>query len=191
MRRVASTQMNERSSRSHSVFSVKLAQKTVKMLENDVQRETARFRCVETSRWVLRTGETSGRTEDASYGPIDPSCVLCRSETHRLQRLNLVRNLSETQALSSKLNLVDLAGSERAGKTGAEGSTLKEGAAINQSLMALGGVINALSGASAFVPYRNSKLTRFLSRRPILKYLRLGFLRIYAWWSVYERLSLV
>ncbi|KAH8087763.1 hypothetical protein JL720_7083 [Aureococcus anophagefferens] len=62
----------------------------------------------------------------------------------------------------NKLNLVDLAGSERASKTGAEGSTLKEGAAINQSLMALGGVINALSEGAPFVPYRNSKLTRLL-----------------------------
>jgi hypothetical protein len=38
-----------------------------------------------------------------------------------------------------------LAGSERASKTGAQGSTLKEGANINLSLMALGNVINALS----------------------------------------------
>jgi hypothetical protein len=40
---------------------------------------------------------------------------------------------------------VDLAGSERAGKTGATGQTLKEGANINLSLMALGNVINMLS----------------------------------------------
>ncbi|EGB09759.1 hypothetical protein AURANDRAFT_24671, partial [Aureococcus anophagefferens] len=104
VRRVASTQMNERSSRSHSVFTVKIQQKTA-VEEDGVRRETA---------------------------------------------------------LASKLNLVDLAGSERASKTGAEGSTLKEGAAINQSLMALGGVINALSEGAPFVPYRNSKLTRLL-----------------------------
>lgn len=35
---------------------------------------------------------------------------------------------------------VDLAGSERAAKTGATGSTLKEGASINASLMTLGKV---------------------------------------------------
>ncbi|CAK9098928.1 Kinesin-related protein 1 (Kinesin family member 1) (Kinesin-3) [Durusdinium trenchii] len=67
----------------------------------------------------------------------------------------------------SKINLVDLAGSERASRTGAEGSTLKEGANINKSLSALGNVINALSSAAngnkkVFIPYRNSKLTRVL-----------------------------
>jgi len=67
----------------------------------------------------------------------------------------------------SKMNLVDLAGSERASRTGAEGSTLKEGANINKSLSALGNVINSLSKLAAgnkkvFIPYRNSKLTRVL-----------------------------
>lgn len=35
-------------------------------------------------------------------------------------------------SLNSKLNLVDLAGSERSKKTGASGSTLKEGSSINK-----------------------------------------------------------
>ena len=43
----------------------------------------------------------------------------------------------------SYLNLVDLAGSERQKSTGATGSTLKEGANINKSLLAL--VCNACS----------------------------------------------
>ena len=45
----------------------------------------------------------------------------------------------------SKFHLIDLAGSERADRTGASGSRLKEGAMINQSLSALGNVINALT----------------------------------------------
>lgn len=44
---------------------------------------------------------------------------------------------------------MDLAGSERAAKTGASGATLKEGANINLSLMALGNVINMLSEGAA------------------------------------------
>ena len=38
------------------------------------------------------------------------------------------------QGLKAKVNLVDLAGSERAVATGAQGQTLKEGAAINKRL---------------------------------------------------------
>jgi hypothetical protein len=92
----------------------------------------------------------------------------------------------------SKFHLIDLAGSERADRTGASGTRLKEGAMINQSLSALGNVINALtkgtkdhdsardrlkstdqtndspkkhtksSSSNKHVPYRSSKLTRLL-----------------------------
>merc|ERR1719160_1170014 len=70
------------------------------------------------------------------------------------------------KALNAKINLVDLAGSERQSKTGAEGATLKEGCAINQSLRALGMVIKELSESigkkGATVPFRASKLTFLL-----------------------------
>ncbi|CAM9767647.1 unnamed protein product [Choristocarpus tenellus] len=76
VRKVACTNMNERSSRSHSCFTIKVEKKTSEDLDGgDVQRETS---------------------------------------------------------LNSKINLVDLAGSERAKKTGATGSTLKEGSSINK-----------------------------------------------------------
>ncbi|KAK9542158.1 hypothetical protein VZT92_000044 [Zoarces viviparus] len=61
-----------------------------------------------------------------------------------------------------KLNLVDLAGSERIGRSGAEGSRLREAQCINKSLSALGDVINALRGRHAHVPFRNSRLTYLL-----------------------------
>jgi hypothetical protein len=107
VRRVAATNMNDQSSRSHSVFTIKIEQKT-----------------------------------DVIMGDV--------------HKISIVK---------AKLNLVDLAGSERAEKTGASGSTLKEGANINMSLMALGNVINALSEAGSkrqHIPYRDSKLTRLL-----------------------------
>ena len=91
MRSVAATQMNARSSRSHSCFTIKVSQR---------------------------------KKEDVGGGQ------------------------ERTTKLNSKLNLVDLAGSERQGKTQASGQQLKEGAAINKSLSALGNVINALSAGN-------------------------------------------
>lgn len=69
----------------------------------------------------------------------------------------------------SRFTFVDLAGSERMKKTGAEGERAREGIKINEGLLALGNVINALAdegrlaeGKKVHVPYRQSKLTRLL-----------------------------
>ncbi|KAL0233491.1 hypothetical protein PCE1_002006 [Barthelona sp. PCE] len=67
--------------------------------------------------------------------------------------------------VSSRLMLCDLAGSERIKVSGATSGVRKqEAAAINQSLSVLGSVVNILSQgrSDAFVPYRDSKLTRLL-----------------------------
>ena len=53
-----------------------------------------------------------------------------------------------------KLNLVDLAGSENIGRSGAENKRAKEAGMINQSLLTLGRVINALVEKSPHIPYR-------------------------------------
>ena len=61
--------------------------------------------------------------------------------------------------------LADLAGSESAGRTNESGNARRrEARTINQSLLALGQVISALSEQkkSDHVPYRDSKLTRLL-----------------------------
>lgn len=73
----------------------------------------------------------------------------------------------EAEIRIGKLSLIDLAGSERAARTGNRGIRMIEGANINRSLLALGNCINMLhensqKGNSAFVPYRDSKLTRLL-----------------------------
>ena len=73
----------------------------------------------------------------------------------------------EAEVVTGKLSLIDLAGSERAAHTKNRGIRLIEGANINRSLLALGNCINALfeansKGIKAFIPYRDSKLTRLL-----------------------------
>ncbi|KAJ8532890.1 hypothetical protein K7X08_015779 [Anisodus acutangulus] len=61
-----------------------------------------------------------------------------------------------------KLNLVDLAGSENILRSGAKEGRAREAGEINKSLLTLGRIINALVDHSGHVPYRDSKLTRFL-----------------------------
>eukprot|EP00466_Bigelowiella_natans_P003548 jgi/Bigna1/57657/fgenesh1_pm.23_\ len=63
---------------------------------------------------------------------------------------------------TGKLHLVDLAGSECIGRSGAKSKRAKEAGKINQSLLTLGRVINALVEQHSYVPYRDSKLTRLL-----------------------------
>mmetsp|Transcript_15336 Transcript_15336/g.28881 ORF Transcript_15336/g.28881 Transcript_15336/m.28881 type:complete len:949 (-) Transcript_15336:145-2991(-) len=74
--------------------------------------------------------------------------------------------VDETASKSSKFHFVDLAGSERIKRTHATGQGVKEGININKGLLILGNVISALASQGkkkdAFVPYRDSKLTRLL-----------------------------
>lgn len=67
----------------------------------------------------------------------------------------------------SKLQLVDLAGSERINITDHEEKITKECIKINKSLFTLRKVINILNdiqttGKTAYIPYRESKLTSLL-----------------------------
>jgi len=74
-----------------------------------------------------------------------------------------VKQATDRIITTSDLYLVDLAGSERVKKTGATADRLKEAKLINQSLLALGNVISALSDPkSTHISYRDSKLTRLL-----------------------------
>jgi Kinesin-like protein len=81
-----------------------------------------------------------------------------------IEKRNRAKDIVETYT-QSKLCLVDLAGSERAATSENRGIRQVEGANINRSLLALGNCINILSDShkkGAFVPYRDSKLTRML-----------------------------
>jgi len=93
------------------------------------------------------------------------------SRAHTIITIEFKQVLQEAKRRVEKLsiiNLVDLAGSEKAGQTGAEGSRLKEGCAINKSLTVLGNCISILAekasgkASKTVVPYRDSNLTRIL-----------------------------
>jgi kinesin family protein 11 len=62
--------------------------------------------------------------------------------------------LGEDLLKIGKLHLVDLAGSENIGRSGAENKRAREAGMINQSLLTLGRVINALVDKAQHVPYR-------------------------------------
>ncbi|XP_009773595.1 kinesin-like protein KIN-1 [Nicotiana sylvestris] len=89
------------------------------------------------------------------------------SRSHCLYIFTVHQELTKDKRTKfGKLILVDLAGSEKVDKTGAEGKILEEAKTINQSLTALGKVINAMTssapGKPTHIPYRDSKLTRIL-----------------------------
>jgi hypothetical protein len=100
---------------------------------------------------------------------------LTSSRSHAVFTIHLSQKIGSDQknrvdiSSNSKFTFVDLAGSERMKKTGAQGERAREGIKINEGLLALGNVINALadderisSNKKVHVPYRQSKLTRLL-----------------------------
>ena len=84
------------------------------------------------------------------------------SRSHSIVLLRITRRDAQC-VLSSKVHLIDLAGSEDNRKTGNIGQRLLESSSINSSLFVLNKVVNALNNKEARIPYRDSKLTRFLS----------------------------
>jgi len=87
------------------------------------------------------------------------------SRSHTVFTIRITQtNHAEGKTTCGVLNLVDLAGSERLRKSEAAGQRMREALAINSSLSALGKVVASLDPSKplAYVPYRDSKLTRLL-----------------------------
>ena len=84
-----------------------------------------------------------------------------RSHTIIITRVD-TENLQTGQVITGFMYLIDLAGSERARSTSVSSHKLREGQNINNSLIALGDVIDALGKKQKHVPYRSSKLTFLL-----------------------------
>lgn len=79
------------------------------------------------------------------------------SRSHAVLKISI-----RAHGAKSSLVFVDLAGSERVSAAQTSGASLKEGAAINKSLLALTSVISKLSKKQSHIPYRDAKLTRIL-----------------------------
>ncbi|KAF4316574.1 hypothetical protein G195_009972 [Phytophthora kernoviae 00238/432] len=136
--------MNERSSRSHAVYTVKIVQKLSTQKSKDTSDRSNNQSAGENRRGKAGFDPNSNGGHGAGETPEVDAVIV------------------------SKLTFVDLAGSERLKKTHAEGERMKEGIQINVGLFALGNVINALgdekrrAASQVHVPYRSSKLTRLL-----------------------------
>ncbi|KAF7729727.1 hypothetical protein EC973_003805 [Apophysomyces ossiformis] len=142
-RATGATDMNEKSSRSHAIFSVTLKQEKF-MSSSPGTPQTSRAASPVPSK--LQSKHRS------------MSAMNVRPDSRQLED-------GEWVITNSKFHFVDLAGSERLKRTAAEGDRRKEGININAGLLALGNVISALgdpSKRSTHIPYRDSKLTRLL-----------------------------
>ncbi|PKC12896.1 kinesin-domain-containing protein, partial [Rhizophagus irregularis] len=136
-RQTGATDMNAKSSRSHAIFSVTLAQQ----------------------KFISSGGSSPSPQPDQKSGVRPPS----RSNSRLSRRFDE----GEWVSVTSKFHFVDLAGSERLKRTSAVGERVKEGISINSGLLALGNVISALGDPNkakhtTHIPYRDSKLTRLL-----------------------------
>ncbi|XP_043709084.1 kinesin-like protein KIN-8B [Telopea speciosissima] len=111
---------------------------------------------------LLNLGNSRRKTESTEANATSSRSHAVLEITVKRKQRNQYRN----QFIHGKLALVDLAGSERASETNNGGQQLRDGANINRSLLALANCINALGKQQkeglAYVPYRNSKLTRIL-----------------------------
>lgn len=136
VRAVGETNMNDRSSRSHTIFSLKIESREMNASDARDRRRTQAIQAGQD----LDDFDSDQESDDTAN---DGYAIRC-----------------------STLSLVDLAGSERASFTKAQGMRLVEGGHINKSLLTLGNVINKLSSGESrslsHIPYRDSKLTRLL-----------------------------
>eukprot|EP00842_Homolaphlyctis_polyrhiza_P000003 jgi/Hompol1/1002/HPOL_005487-RA len=84
------------------------------------------------------------------------------SRSHFIMQLSITNTTKSAKILSSKLHIIDLAGSEDNKRTGNIGARMAESGAINRSLFVLGQVVEAVNKGHPRIPYRDSKITRFL-----------------------------
>lgn len=100
---------------------------------------------------VLQKGSTRRQTAATKFNDHSSRSHSIFTITVHIKEAGLV---GEDLLKTGKLNLVDLAGSENIGRSGAQNTRAREAGMINQSLLTLGRVINALVDKASHVPYR-------------------------------------
>ena len=135
-----STLMNDVSSRSHTIFTVSILQKTYSYT-NDLER---------------------GSENNSNHSDIETE-IDTETETWSFDITDTDSHLPYGYELYGRMHFIDLAGSERLDRSGSKGIRKMEAVNINKSLTALGKVIISLSNPDEYshVPYRDSKLTQF------------------------------
>lgn len=145
--------------------------KVTNLREVEVQDADEALRLIRTGMQMRKVESTAANSRSSRSHAVF-SLTLYRVEpTQRVQGHSIFqRKVPEPRRLHSRISLIDLAGSERASVTKNVGSALKDGAKINQSLLALANCIDALifrgreraETPRRKVPYRDSKLTLLL-----------------------------
>lgn len=84
------------------------------------------------------------------------------SRSHAIFTVHATVRRADDRRTESAMHLVDLAGSEGVRRTGHQGAALTEGVHINQGLLSIGKVLQALSVGNKVIPYRDSVLSSVL-----------------------------
>ncbi|CRG99651.1 conserved Plasmodium protein, unknown function [Plasmodium relictum] len=141
------TFMNDKSSRSHAIFTINLIQRK-KIIEKKKKKEDNN-----NERNINNKEKSEEDNDNITENINNGNDITCEND-----------KINKEEIICSKFHFVDLAGSERAKRTETQGNRLKEAININYGLLSLSNVIYSLSNykKSQHIPYRNSKLTRIL-----------------------------
>lgn len=87
------------------------------------------------------------------------------SRSHAIFTIHVTLSKVDVGRTCSAFNLVDLAGSEGVKRTGHQGAAMTEGVHINQGLLCVSKVLQALSTGNKVIPYRDSVLSTVLQSK--------------------------